>query len=291
MKGFSKLLTGALCIAVMGASVGAFAGCGGKETISVSGSTSVNEIMETLADEYGKTHKNVRINITAHGSSAGIEDTAAGRNDIGMSSKALSQSEIDGGLTGKVLCTDGIVLAVGKNCPVSQVTNDEVYALYINGTAITQEAGTISTGIGRDGSSGTAEAFNEKIVGGEGENRKSIKEAELSYHKSVNKLGGTGLVIDMIKNDKDNRSMGYISMGSYLKNTDTLKALKFQADKQTDYVEATVDNIKNESYKLQRPFVIVTKTDAKMSDTVKEFYDWLWSKEAQAVISENGYVL
>ncbi len=283
------LLTGALCMAVMGASVGTFAGCSG-EKISISGSTSVNEIMETLADEYAKTHSGVRININANGSGAGIEDTAAGRNEIGMSSRALKDTESSQGLTGKTLCLDGIVLAVKKDCPVTQVTNDEIYDLYINGTAITQDSNKISVAVGRDSASGTREAFDEKIVGGEGENRKSIKKAGLSY-KDWSQLSGTGLVIDAIRNDANSKTVGYISMGSYLKNTDTLKALKFKADGETDYVEATVDNIKNGSYKLQRPFVIVTKTNGTLSDTAKEFYDWLWSDEAKAVISAGGYVL
>lgn len=287
MKKLTKILVSALCVAAIGGSVAAFGGCGKTETIEISGSTSVNEIMTTLAGEYEKSH-NVRININGNGSSAGIEDTLSGRNDFGMASRALKDEEIADGLEGKQLCLDGIVLAVGKDCALSQVTNEQIYNLYINGTAITDNGATINAASGRDASSGTREAFDEKICDSEGV---SIKTAKKTYNGDVRQLKETGLVIDSIRNDSYNRTMGYISLGSYLKNTSTLKALKFKAHNETEYVEATVENVKNASYKLQRPFVIVTKKDGTLSATAQQFYDWLFGDEAKTIISANGYVL
>lgn len=286
MKKFTKILMSALCIAAIGGSMAALGGCGKTQTIEISGSTSVQEVMTKLAGEYEKTH-NVRININGNGSGAGIEDTVNGRNDFGMSSRALKDSETAQGLEGKQLCLDGIVLAVGKDCGVTQVTNEQIYNLYVNGTAISENEATINAAVGRDASSGTREAFDEKICDNDGVAIKGKK----TYNGDVRQLEKTGLVIDSIRNDAYNRTVGYISLGSYLENTSTLKALKFQAYNQTDFVEATVENVKNGSYKLQRPFVIVTKKDGPLSGTAKEFYDWLFGDEAKAIISANGYVL
>lgn len=287
MKKTAKFLTSALCVTALCGSMAAFAGCGGnggKDTITITGSTSVEEIMRPLAAEYEKNHE-VRIVISAHGSGAGISDTKEGRNDFGMSSRNLKDDEPDA-LTGRTLCLDGIALVVSKDCTVKEVTNDEVYRLYVSGTAI-QSA--LLSAYGRDSSSGTAEAFNEKICNPE--TGKSIKDEKASYFKDVQKANTTGSLIDAIKQDRNSKTMGYISLGSYLKETESLKALKFQAKGETEFVEATTENVQNGSYALQRPFVIVTKKDAALSAAAQGFYDWIFTAEARTIIAANGYVL
>lgn len=284
MKQSTKILLSALCVTAVCGSIAAFGGCKNTETIQISGSTSVQEIMTTLAGEYEKSH-NVRININGNGSGAGIEDTINGRNDFGMSSRNLQDAEPDS-LNGKTLCTDGIVLAVGKYCGISKVSNEQVYSLFMEGTPIEDNGTTINAGAGREESSGTREAFDEKIFDTKGKNIKGK-----TYNGVITKNTSTGLLIDKIKNDSYNRTLGYMSLGSYLKNTDALKALDFKAYGQTEYVAATVENVKNNSYKMQRPFVIVTKKDGTMSGTAQQFYDWLFGEEAKAIISANGYIL
>lgn len=286
MKKITRILASVLCVAAIGGTMGALGGCGSRATIEISGSTSVQEIMTKLAGEYEKSHK-VRININGNGSGAGIKDTVNGLNDFGMSSRSLSGDEEASGLEGKQLCLDGIVLAVGKDCGITQVTNEEIYNLYMNSTPIEGEGDAkINAAVGREASSGTREAFDEKIRDGEGANIKGKP-----YNKDVKEMEKTGLVIDEIRNDSYNRTVGYLSLGSYLANTATLKALKFKAYNDAEYVEATVENVKNGSYKMQRPFVIVTKKDGTMSGTAKEFYEWLFGEDAKTIISANGYVL
>ncbi|MGI6177653.1 MAG: substrate-binding domain-containing protein [Eubacterium sp.] len=77
----------------------------------------------------------------------------------------------------------------------------------------------------------------------------------------------------------DEYSIGYISLGS---KDDTVKALKI------DGAEATVENIENGSYKVSRPFNIVTKSD--ISANAQDFIDFIMSSDGQKVISDNGYI-
>lgn len=77
----------------------------------------------------------------------------------------------------------------------------------------------------------------------------------------------------------DPQAIGYSSLGSL---NDTIKALK------VDGVEATADNIKNGSYKISRPFNIVTKDS--ISDAAKDFESYILSTEGQKVIEDNGYI-
>ena len=77
----------------------------------------------------------------------------------------------------------------------------------------------------------------------------------------------------------DPSSIGYLSLGSL---NDTVKAL------QIDGVDATVDNIKNGTYKASRPFNIAVKAD--ISETAQDFINFIMSAEGQAVVEENGYI-
>ena len=77
----------------------------------------------------------------------------------------------------------------------------------------------------------------------------------------------------------DESAIGYISLGSL---NDTVKAL------QIDGVDATVENIKNGTYTLARPFNIATKEG--LSEVAQDFISYILSAEGQAVIAENGYI-
>lgn len=77
----------------------------------------------------------------------------------------------------------------------------------------------------------------------------------------------------------DPYSIGYISLGSL---NNTVKALKI------DGVDATVENVENDTYKVSRPFNIATKDG--LSEAAQDFVDFIMSADGQAVIEENGYV-
>ena len=131
MKQLTKILVSVAGVAAICVSSVTLGGCGSrKESITVSGSSSVTPIMEKLAAEYEKTH-DVRITINMSSSGAGISDAQNGLNDFGMSSRELKESET--GIVGKTLCMDGIALIVGKTCAVTDVSKSEIKALYESG--------------------------------------------------------------------------------------------------------------------------------------------------------------
>ena len=77
----------------------------------------------------------------------------------------------------------------------------------------------------------------------------------------------------------DKSAIGYASLGSL---DDTVKVLKI------DGTEASVANIKAGSYKISRPFNIVTKD--KISEAAQDFINFILSSDGQAVVEENGYI-
>ena len=74
-------------------------------------------------------------------------------------------------------------------------------------------------------------------------------------------------------------AIGYVSLGSL---NDSVKAVNI------DGAEATVDNIKDGTYKISRPFNIVTKEG--LSDVAADFVKYIMSEDGQAVVEDNGYI-
>lgn len=284
----AKIMLAAACVAAMGTgSAAAFSGCAsGTEAITVSGSTSMTELMQALAAEYEDAHPNVQIIVNQGGSSVGISDTQAGLNDFGLASKKVEEGD---GVKGVQLCLDGIALTVNKDCPVTQVTNDEVFDLYMKGTAIQN---TITIAIARDQASGTRDAFNEGIKDENGKDIKAEYKGEYDLpgytHAKWDAQQATGSVISLI--EQSTVSIGYISLGSVLMSSANIKAIAFKGYGQTDYVAATAENVLNGTYALQRPFTIVLSTTRELSPAAQGFYDYIMSKEAQAIITAEGCV-
>ena len=77
----------------------------------------------------------------------------------------------------------------------------------------------------------------------------------------------------------DANAIGYISLGSL---NNTVKALSI------DGAEATAENVKSGTYKVARPFNIVTKDG--VSDVAQDFIDYIMSADGQKVVEDNGYI-
>ncbi len=268
MKRFGKVVAVAAACAALTCSVAAFTACGGNtDSITITGSSSVTPLMEALAAAYEEDH-DVRITISQSSSGAGITDTQGGNNDFGMSSRALTDEELSSGVTGETLCQDGIALIVGSGSSATNITTDEVKALYSNGTAACD--GVITAAVGRDSGSGTRDFFDEHF--------------ELStYASSVDSQAETGNVIQTIIGTTN--TIGYISYGS-LAGNNGIKAVSL------DGVECTVENILAGDYALVRPFVIVLPEGgvSGMSQAAQDFYNYIMSDDAQEVISSEGYI-
>ena len=121
------------------------------------------------------------------------------------------------------------------------------------------------TVVSREDGSGTRGAFTELMgIEKDGTDRTYAK-AEISNSTSV--------VISTVAGNKN--AIGYISLGSL---NDSVKAVK------VDNVEATVDNVKNGSYKISRPFIIATKDI--ISELAADFIKFILSDDGQAIVSE-----
>lgn len=118
-------------IAVDGAAP-AYAGTRPSGKIVVAGSSSVTPIMEKLKEAYLTVNPNARVEIQMSDSSAGMNGTIDGTCDIGMASRELKDSEKEK-LTPIQIALDGIAVIVNNENPASDLTRDQVRAIYTGG--------------------------------------------------------------------------------------------------------------------------------------------------------------
>ncbi|WP_317334706.1 substrate-binding domain-containing protein [Streptococcus orisratti] len=133
-------------------------------------------------------------------------------------------------------------------------------------------SGNISV-VSREDGSGTRGAFVELFGVQEEQNGEKV---DLTTDKAI-VTNSTSVMLTTVAGDKS--AIGYASLGSL---DDTVKVLKI------DGTEASVANIKAGSYKISRPFNIVTKD--KISEAAQDFINFILSSDGQAVVEENGYI-
>lgn len=128
--------------------------------------------------------------------------------------------------------------------------------------------------ISREDGSGTRGAFIELF----GVEQKDASGEKVDYTTDDAEItNSTEVMITSVAGDK--QAIGYISLGSL---NDSVKALKI------DGAAATVDDIKDGSYKIARPFNIVTT--GEVSDVAQDFINFIFSEEGQKVVEDNGYI-
>ena len=126
----------------------------------------------------------------------------------------------------------------------------------------------------REDGSGTRGAFIE-LFGVEEKAADGTKVDNTTVEANI--TNSTSVMMTSVAGDP--YAIGYISLGSL---NDTVKAVKI------DGAEATTDNVANGTYKVARPFNIVTKDG--LSDVAKDFVDYIMSAEGQDIIEQNGYI-
>ena len=108
----------------------AFESNGATGKIVIAGSSSVTPVMEKLQEAYQKVNTGAEIEIQESDSTTGMTAAMDGTCDIGMASRELKDTELDGGLTPTVIAKDGIAVIVNKNNPIEELTKDQVKSIF-----------------------------------------------------------------------------------------------------------------------------------------------------------------
>ncbi len=214
-------------------------------------------------------NKNVQVNVQGGGSSQGIEAATSGAAAIGSSSRAVKDEEkTKGNLVDTTIALDGIAIVVHPANTVENLKTEDIRNIYLGNIKNWKEVGgpdALITVVSREEGSGTREAFTSLVM-----DKKEILKTAIIQN-------ATGAVRTTVVGDKN--AIGYVSLASL---NESVKALDI------DGAAATDANVKAGTYKLQRPFVYVTKEAP--AGLAKAFIDFVLSAEGQKIITDEGAI-
>ena len=238
-------------------------------TVSTDGSTSMEKVINSLGESFMAMNKDVKFTYNPTGSGSGIQAVSEGRCDIGLSSRALKDDEKASGLVETVVALDGIAIVVNPENPVSDLDVDTIAKIYTGEITNWSEVGGADAEIvlvGREAGSGTRSGFEELTE-------------TVDKCKYRQELTSTGDVITAVAQNPD--AIGYASLASV---KDSVKALKVTG------VTPSEETVKDGTYLIQRPFVLVTKEGVALSPVAQAFFDYATKGQANDIITASGVV-
>ena len=238
-------------------------------TVATDGSTSMEKVIGALGEAFMEANSGVNFTYNPTGSGSGITAVSEGRCDIGLSSRALKDSEVASGLVGTVLAYDGIAVIVNPAHPVEDLDFSSTAKIYTGEITNWSEVGGADAEIvlvGREAGSGTRSGFEELTE-------------TVDKCKYRQELTSTGDVITAVAQNPD--AIGYASLASV---KDSVKALKVAG------VTPSEETVKDGTYLIQRPFVLVTKEGVELSPVAQAFFDYATKGQANDIITASGVV-
>lgn len=251
----------------------------GKKVVTVKGSDTMVILAQRWAEEYMAKHPDVTVQVTGGGSGVGLSALINGTTDIANSSRPMKNSEMDKlkqrfntlGYETKA-AKDGITLYLNESNPVSEMTIDQIRAIYLGETTNWKDLGGPDDKIilyGRENSSGTYVYFRDNVLNGK------------DYSSNMQSLPGTAAVVNAVSKDK--LGIGY-GGAAYAKG---IKILKVKKDAGSPAYEPTAETVKQNQYPITRYLFMYTR--AKPIGDIKNFVDWTLSDEGQAIVTKVGY--
>lgn len=244
----------------------ATAGCNGERTtdseLVVTGSTTILPIAEIAGEMYHEEHPDQKVLVSGLGSSAGIENVAAGTSDIGTSSRDLKPEEESLGLYDTPIAYDAIAVIVNPSNPIDELTTEQVRAIFAGEIQNWSEIGGVDQVIGlvnRDEASGTREAFHKIVMG------------DVPFDRTAAVLPGTGQVRSVVSNARG--AVGYISLGFV---NDEVKVVAI------DGVVPTAQTVVSGEYPLQR--LLHFFTVGPPQGLARDYIDFVLSDAVQQTI-------
>ena len=238
-------------------------------TVATDGSTSMEKVIGALGEAFMEANSGVNFTYNPTGSGSGITAVSEGRCDIGLSSRALKDSEVASGLVGTVLAYDGIAVIVNPANTVEDLGIETIAKIYTGEITNWSEVGGADAEIvlvGREAGSGTRSGFEELTE-------------TVDKCKYRQELTSTGDVITAVAQNPD--AIGYASLASV---KDSVKALNVAG------VTPSEETVKDGTYLIQRPFVLVTKEGVALSPVAQAFFDYATKGQANDIITASGVV-
>ncbi|HSA37785.1 MAG TPA: phosphate ABC transporter substrate-binding protein [Methanoregula sp.] len=256
------------------------ASSGQRQTIKISGSTTVLPIVQKAADQYMDSHPYADIQVSGGGSGLGIQAVGAKMVDIGMSSREVSADEMKKYPSFVVtpVAQDGIAVIVNPTNTIQSINLDQVKNIYLGRiTKWTEITGASVPGtsnqvviIGRDSASGTRTYFDETVL------------SKATPTKQMLEKNSNGAVLQTVAQTPG--AIGYVSIGFASKDVKALP-LWYNAN---NIIDPSLANVRTRTYPVSRDLYVIT--NGPPSGLAGDFITYILSPEGQKIVSDEGYV-
>jgi phosphate transport system substrate-binding protein len=256
-----------------------------SKTVVFSGSTSVNPLIQALAEAFMAKNPGIKIieqNVTGSGSGISDAKSASSTVDFGMSSRNLTSDE--SAVLNKIqICMDGLAVVVNRKNPLNEISPADLYKIYSKDASIAtwdQISGSYTKNtkiapFGREAGSGTRSCFEDFFKVDYGKALPNGYDLKLD-----GSLSSTGSVQAAIQNNTG--AIGYMSLGDM--DETKVKALKIEG------VEPSKYTVADGTYAIKRPFLLVYNKNKTISPSAQSFLDFIASADGQAIIDKLGFV-
>ncbi|MGD0079356.1 MAG: phosphate ABC transporter substrate-binding protein [Methanoregula sp.] len=254
---------------------------GQKQTLKISGSTTILPIAQAAAEAYMATHPDADIQISGGGSGVGIQAIGAKTVDIGMTSREVTSAEMAKYPSFVItpIAQDGIAVIVNPANTIQTITSDQIKQIYLGKiTKWTQITGAGVSGtnnqvvvIGRDSASGTRVYFEQSVL-----------PANTNPIASMQELNSNGAVSQNVAQTP--LAIGYVSIGFLSSN---VKAVPIMGTNGVVSIPS-VATVKDLTYPMSRDLYLIT--NGKPTGLAGDFINYILSPDGQKIVADQGYV-
>lgn len=257
-----------------------------ENSIQIKGSDTMVNLGQAWAEAFSKKNPGVNVAVTGGGSGTGIAALITGTADIAECSRTMKEKEIEkakqNGITPVefTVALDGLAVVVHPDNSVSKLTIDELSDIFTGRVTNWKQLGGKSLSIvilSREVNSGTHVYFKEHVL------RKGNEKSREEFSPMALLMPSSQAIADEVSQNPN--AIGYYGMG-YISSAQ--KVIAVAKDKNSPYIEPTLENVKNGKYPISRPLLMYTKGEPE--GTVKEFIDFALSPDGQETVVKTDFV-
>jgi phosphate transport system substrate-binding protein len=224
--------------------------------------------------------------VTGGGSGTGIAALLSKTCDIAELSRELKPEELamakQKGFQPKqiTVALDGLAVVVHPANPLSQLTMDQLAAIFSGSASNWKEVGGVDLPIvvlSREVNSGTHVYFKEHVL------RRGRKDSPVEFAANALMLPSSQAIADEVA--QNSGAIGYFGMG-YISSRE--KALAIAMDANSPYVQPTIENVINKAYPISRPLLMVTR--GQPLGLVASFINFVLSADGQKIVLKIDFV-
>ncbi len=265
-------------------------GCGRQsrqaDSIQIKGSDTMVNLGQAWAEEFMKVNPEVSVAVTGGGSGTGIAALLSNTCDIAELSRELKPEEIamarKKGFEPKqiTVALDGLAVVVHPANPLSQLTQDQLAAIFSGSVSNWKEIGGSDLPIvvlSREVNSGTHVYFKEHVL------RRGRKDSQVEFAATALMLPSSQAIADEVAQNPG--AIGYYGMG-YISLRE--KALAVAKDADSPYIQPTIENVISNAYPISRPLLMVSRGEPK--GLAARFLDFVLSGAGQKIVVKIDFV-